>query len=86
MSEEWNYFEDEYGKYKKRINKFGLMEVFTIERKQKWHDENPPVELEPQPPTLEEQLAEKDRQIAALHLRDATIQGDLNFIFEVLGG
>lgn len=62
---EWVTTEDEYEIYKKRKNEFGIEETLT-EYKQKWYDENPPQEPEPQPPTLEEQLAERDKQIIEL--------------------
>ena len=55
---EWEYFEDEYGTYKKRINEAGLTEEFTLTRTQKWHDENPPQEPEPQPPSETELLTD----------------------------
>lgn len=56
---EWEYFEDEYGTYKKRINEAGLPEEITLTRTQKWHDENPPQEPEPAPPSETDVLAEE---------------------------
>lgn len=53
---EWILKEDDYGKYKERTNSFGIIEKLVIERTQKWHDENPPHELEPQPSTETELL------------------------------
>lgn len=64
----WEYFEDEYGKYKKRVNEFGRQEIHTIERKQKWYDENPPLES-PHKVPVEYLLAEQDRQIQELKVK-----------------
>lgn len=47
---EWQVIENEYYIQKTRTNEFGVIETLT-EYKQKWRDENPPVELEPQPPS-----------------------------------
>lgn len=66
MSIEWETKEDEYGAYKQRENALGIVETLVVSRTQKWHDENPPGQPIPQPPTLEEQLAEKDSQILKL--------------------
>ncbi|MBD7944700.1 hypothetical protein H9650_11295 [Psychrobacillus sp. Sa2BUA9] len=68
----WEYFEDEYGKYKKRINEFGLPEVHTIERKKKWYDENPQAQIEPQPPSeteiLTDYVIEVDYRVTMIEL------------------
>lgn len=61
----WVTTEDEYGYYKRRINKHGLVEEL-ITRKQKWIDENPPAKPELKPIPIEDLLAEKDRQIIEL--------------------
>ena len=55
---EWTITEDEYGIYKIRTNIFGVVEE-EITRKQKWYDENPPQEPEPQPPSETDILAEE---------------------------
>lgn len=62
---EWAVTEDAYGVYKTRTNEHGIEEKL-VEYKQKYWDENPPKEDEPQPPTIEEQLADRDRQIIEL--------------------
>lgn len=54
---EWEITEDEYGIYKTRINELGITEKFT-EHKQRWYDENPPVEIDSQPPTETELLTD----------------------------
>ena len=57
MSEiKWTITEDEYGIYKTHTNELGIVETVT-EYKQKYWDENPPKEPEPQPPTAEEKIA-----------------------------
>lgn len=50
-STEWEIVENEYKIYKHRINEHGVGEEETIEYKQKWHDENPIIDLEPNPPS-----------------------------------
>lgn len=56
---DWTITEDEYGIYKKRTNEMGLVEEL-IDRKQKWYDENPPLETEPQPPSEIEMLKQEN--------------------------
>lgn len=49
---EWEITEDDYGVYKNRTNELGIIEKLT-EYKQKYWDENPPVESETQPTETE---------------------------------
>lgn len=64
---EWEITEDEYGVYWKMTNEFGI-EVTLVEYKQKWKDENPPIESDPQPPTLEEKLEALEQEKLYLQL------------------
>lgn len=59
---EWTTTEDEYGIYKTRTNEHGITETLTT-RKQKWVDENPPQEPEPQPPTEIEILQQENAML-----------------------
>lgn len=49
----WTEWEDEYGKWKKRVNENGIEELLHVERSQKWYDENSSTEPQPEPPTTE---------------------------------
>lgn len=59
---EWIITEDEYGIYKSRTNEFGITEILTT-RKQKWIDENPTIEPEPQPLTIEDRVVYVEQSI-----------------------
>ncbi|WP_313891097.1 hypothetical protein [Psychrobacillus sp.] len=69
---EWEYGEDEYGTYKKRINEFGLPEECTLSRTQKWYDENPPEpEVLPEPSEPEmmmDYLVDVDYRVTMIEL------------------
>lgn len=61
----WVETEDSYGKYKERTNELGIKEVVVVSRTQKWHDENPIKQPEPQPPTDMELLQRENKLLKA---------------------
>lgn len=73
---EWVITEDEYGIYKKRTNEMGLEEEL-IERKQKWYEENPPLETEPQPQS-EIEILKQENAILQLALAETIEKQELN--------
>jgi len=60
---EWEPFVDEYGEGVTN----GVVKRYTS-HSQKWYEENPIIELEPQLPTLEEKLATLEQEKLVLQL------------------
>lgn len=81
---EWEFSEDEYGKYKKRINEAGLEEIYTLERTKKWHDENPSIEPEPQLPSEIELLKRENTRLMQEDLNNKEAIAELYMM--ALGG
>lgn len=54
----WEEWEDEYGKYKERVNENGMTEKLVVSYKQKYWDENPIPEQEPLPLPLEDRVTD----------------------------
>lgn len=79
---EWETVEDEYGKYKRRTNEFGVIEEFVMSRTQKWHDENPsqPEPL-PEPTEIDILRAENEKIKQQLLQQGSDLSAFMEFYF-----